>query len=41
MEKTNERFHISEGTRNAIIVVAIFSIIAIISYMEWKGRIAH
>ncbi len=32
-------FHISEGVRNAIIVLAIFGVIAFITYMEWSNKI--
>jgi hypothetical protein len=37
--KKSTPIHINEGLRNAIIVILIFGIIAIISYMEWAGRI--
>jgi len=31
--------HVNEGLRNAIIVIAIFGLIAIVTYLEWSGRI--
>lgn len=41
MKKETHDFQFTEGVRNAIIVFAIFSIIALISYFEWKGRLGH
>lgn len=38
MKKTSP-LHISEGVRNAIIVIAIFGTIAVITYLEWSGRL--
>ena len=32
-------FHINEGVRNAIIVLAIFGVIAFITYLEWSNKI--
>lgn len=37
MEKTH--FHVNEDVRNAIIVIAIFSVIALISYLQWSGKL--
>jgi hypothetical protein len=31
--------HLSEGVRNAIIVLAIFGLIAFITYLEWSNKI--
>lgn len=41
MKKDFHEFHLNEGVRNAIIVFAIFSVIALVSYFEWKGRLGH
>ena len=38
MKKTST-LQVSESLRNAIIVIAIFGIIAAISYYEWSGQL--
>jgi hypothetical protein len=38
MEKTKSSFHLSENARNASIVALLFSLVALISYLEWLGR---
>lgn len=38
MKKTST-IHLSEGVRNTIIVIAIFGLIAAISYYEWAGQL--
>lgn len=35
--KRFQHLHISEGVRNAIIVIALFGTIAIVTYIEWGG----
>jgi len=35
--KKLQQIHVSEGVRNAIIVIAIFGTIAIVTYIEWSG----
>ena len=39
MKKSTLNFHLSEGVRNAIIVLAIFGIIAFITYLEWSNKL--
>jgi len=41
MERTSARFHLSETAKNTIIVVFIFAIIALISYVQWKVTIVQ
>lgn len=31
--------HINDGLRNTLIFIFLFGIIALITYMEWAGRI--
>jgi len=35
--KRFQQLHVSESVRNAIIVIAIFGTIAIVTYIEWGG----
>ncbi len=38
-KSTLVNFHISEGLRNAIVVIVIFGLIAFITYLEWSNKI--
>ena len=38
-KSTPIHFHVNEGVRNAIIVLAIFGIIAFITYLEWSNKL--
>jgi hypothetical protein len=37
--KKSTQIHVSEGVRNAIIVLAIFGTIAVVTYLEWSGQL--
>jgi hypothetical protein len=37
--KRSTPIQLSEGVRNAIIVIAIFGTIAIVTYLEWAGKL--
>lgn len=39
MEKSTHP-HVNEGIRNTVIVLIVFGLIALISYMEWSGRVS-
>jgi hypothetical protein len=35
----NTHFHLNEGVRNAIIVIVLFGTIALVSYLQWSGKL--
>jgi len=35
----NTHFHVNEGVRNTIIVIALFGMIALVTYLGWTGRL--
>jgi len=39
MERTSTRFQMSETVKNSLIAAAIFAIIALMSYIQWKIRV--
>jgi hypothetical protein len=38
MEEVKTDVAINENLRNAAIVIALFALVALISYLEWRGR---
>jgi hypothetical protein len=36
-----DQSHFGEGVRNTLIFLLIFGLIALVTYMEWKGRLGH
>jgi hypothetical protein len=38
-QHTHSHFHVNEGFRNAVIVILAFGIIALVSYLQWSGKL--
>jgi hypothetical protein len=38
MERVKTNVTVNENLRNAGIVIALFALVALISYLEWRGR---